>query len=138
MEQVFFIDRCFGRVKFVSVLREGGLNCVVHDDEFPQDADDVDWIPPVASRGWYAVSRDNRIKKTEAEKDIVVSSCLGLFLLTQGKRSVEQMAAHFLLALPLIERFVRDNTPPFIVSVRPPRKGYKRGELFVIHPPKDK
>lgn len=107
---------------------------MVHDNMFPQDANDVDWIPDVAASGWYAISRDNRIKNTEAEKNIVISSDLGLFLLTQGVRSVEQMASDFLLALPLIERFIRDNERPFIVSVRLPRKGYKRGELYVIYP----
>ena len=119
------------------MLRAAGLTCIAHDDQFPQDADDVEWIPPVAQNEWFAISRDNRIKKTEEEKKIVIATGLGLFLLTQGKRTVKEMGEHFVLALPMVDRYIKRKERPFIVSVRPPRKGHKRGELYTIYPPSE-
>jgi len=44
---VFFIDRCVGKKSVAGPLREAGLTVELHDDHFPQDALDEDWLPEV-------------------------------------------------------------------------------------------
>lgn len=59
---VFFVDRCLGKKCVASALRETGHRAEVHDDHFPQDAKDEEWLPVVGERGWLVITRDDRIR----------------------------------------------------------------------------
>jgi len=129
-----------GQVRFAKCLRDAGLTCEVHDDHFPQKTDDVDWIPPVAARGWIAVTRDQRIRRNVEEKRAVTRAELGLLVLYENNRTTEEMAAGFILALPVIQRFVKKNQKggggAFVASVLPPSKKNKRGSVNLLYPKK--
>lgn len=44
---VFFLDRSLGKKKIADALRQAGERVGVHDDHFPPDAKDVDWLSGV-------------------------------------------------------------------------------------------
>ena len=127
-----------GRHRFAKNLREAGLTCEVHDDHFPQNTDDVDWILPVGAKGWIAVTRDTRIRRNEVEKRAVVRGKLGVLVLKEGTRTTEEMAADFVLALPVIEKFLEMNRQAggegFVASLLPPSKKYEKGRVNPLFP----
>jgi PIN like domain len=52
----FFTDFNCGK-QFPALLREAGLIVHMHVDHFEQDAEDVEWAPAIAERGWVGISR---------------------------------------------------------------------------------
>jgi len=47
----FFLDRSLGSLKVAKALRDAHQSVVIHDDVFPQDAQDTTWLPEVGRRG---------------------------------------------------------------------------------------
>ena len=137
---VFFIDRSIGKVRFAQCLRDAGIDCEVHDDVFPERTADIDWMPYCARKGLFAVSRDKRIRFNPVEQEAVSATGIHLFLVYENGRSTEEMAADFIRALPLIERFVKHNRKAggggFVASVLPPSKRKRLGSVNRLFPPK--
>ena len=138
-EPIFFIDRSMGQLRFAKCLRDAGLACVVHDDYFHHKTDDIEWMPFVADKGWFTVTRDKRIRFNQIEQEVVQRIGVYLFLLYDDGRSPEQMAEDFIRALPLIERFAKHNRKAggrgFVASVLPPSKRKKLGSVNPLYPP---
>ena len=61
----FFLDRNLGKHIIADILREAGARVAVHDDHFPTDAKDNEWLPAVGKNGWVVLTKDKRIKDTE-------------------------------------------------------------------------
>jgi hypothetical protein len=61
------------------------------DDHFAQDADDSDWIPDVAARGWVIVTRDRRILFTPVERAALERSGAHYIAVVAKDRSGAQM-----------------------------------------------
>jgi hypothetical protein len=56
---VFFIDHCLGTEKVAERLRQQGVDArVMIEEGFREDAEDVAWLPVVASRGWVILTKD--------------------------------------------------------------------------------
>ena len=55
---IFFIDRSVGKKTVATPLREAGLKVEVHDDHFPQDAPDQEWLTEAGHRRWCVITRD--------------------------------------------------------------------------------
>ena len=47
---VFFVDRSLGKHIVAQALRAAGARVEVHDDHFPQDATDVEWLTCAGTR----------------------------------------------------------------------------------------
>lgn len=96
----FFADRNLGVNIFPAILRAKGIAVQLHQDHFPQDAADVDWMPEVARRGPGAA----------------------VFCLAGGHLTGEEKAHNFLRCLPQILSIL-DRTPPlFIAKVYQPNR----------------
>jgi hypothetical protein len=76
----FFIDRCLGSKVIAEALAAHGFTVHVHDDHFPQDCKDEDWLLDVGQRGWVVLSKDGRIERRhleiEALKSAGVAACV--------------------------------------------------------------
>lgn len=59
---VFFIDRSLGQKVIAGRLRQCGVQVEIHDDHFPQNDPDEDWISEVGKRGWVVLTKDDRIR----------------------------------------------------------------------------
>lgn len=52
----FFADRNLGVHVFPAIVRAEGVIVHLHQDHFPQNAADVEWMPETARRGWIIIS----------------------------------------------------------------------------------
>lgn len=113
---VFYIDRCLGR-KLARTLQEQGLTIALHDDHFPQNALDVEWLPEVGQRGWVVLTKDARISRNTIERLSVASHNIRMFALTSQNLTGEEMANAFVAAIDRIYKHLRQYDAPFIAKV---------------------
>lgn len=112
---IFFTDRDLGAT-FPRILSEKGLHIEKHDDHFENNTSDDDWLSEVGRRGWFAISKDKKIRYRQNERDAAMRGGVGLFLVV-GKASHSTLAHNFAASIALIERFVQETSRPFIAKV---------------------
>jgi predicted nuclease of predicted toxin-antitoxin system len=113
----FFIDRSLGKKVIAEVLRQEGAEVHVHDDLFPPDTPDEEWLGEIGRRRWIVLTKDLRIRYRTSERLAVQQAGVAMFALTAGDCQGKEMAVIFAKALPRITRFLRINTPPFIATI---------------------
>jgi predicted nuclease of predicted toxin-antitoxin system len=117
-ELTFFLDRQLGRYKMAGVLRKAALNVEIHDDHFPQNATDPEWLSAAGKKNWIVVTRDERIRYRVAERQAIRRAKVRAFVLAaQGDLRAEMLAEIFLKALPKTRRTVKEQKPPFIAKI---------------------
>jgi hypothetical protein len=116
-DAVFFIDRSLGRRSVAVPLRDAGLTVEIHDDHFPQDALDQDWLPIVGQRRWYVLTRDDRIRYRRLEATAVRRSKVGMFVVVSKNLTGPETARVILKALGGMRRFVAKHRRPFIARI---------------------
>ncbi|MBD2771119.1 hypothetical protein [Iningainema tapete] len=104
---VFFVDRCLGTKRIVEALRNAGITVEVHDDHFPKDAEDVNWLPEVGKKGWVVLTKDARIGKHASERIAVTSAKIKMFVLASQNLSADLMIEAFLIAIVSVQELVR-------------------------------
>ncbi len=114
---VFFIDRCLGNHTVPDALRNVGVNVEIHDDHFPRNAKDVDWLSGVGRNDWVVLTKDTRIRYRENEKAAVVQNDVRMFVIRGGDLSGKEIAEIFVQALPKMKRFLANNDSPFIAKI---------------------
>lgn len=114
---VFFVDRSLGKRVVAQSLRDAGARVEVHDDYFPENATDVDWLTAAGQRGWVVLSKDEQIRRNPLERDAIKAARVKAFFLTQQGLSGPEMGEIFVKALPgMVRRAVRQ-PGPFIFTV---------------------
>jgi predicted nuclease of predicted toxin-antitoxin system len=103
---VFFIERSLGKRKVAEALRQAGATVEVHEDHFPADAKDPDWLGSVGRRRWIVLTKDQRIRYRKSESDALLNAGVAAFVLTGGNLTGDEMAAVFVKALPKIRKFM--------------------------------
>src|SRR5437879_732694 len=102
-ELTFFLDRQLGRYKMAGALRKAGLKIEIHDDHFPQDAQDPEWLTAAGKNDWIVVTRDERIRYRVAERQAMRRAKVRAFVLAaQGDLRAEMLAENFLKAMSKI------------------------------------
>jgi hypothetical protein len=118
----FFIDRSLGRHSIASVLRKAGAAVEIHDDHFPPDALDSEWLPQVGIRRWAVLTKDKNFQYRSLEIRAIAASNVRVFQLSGGSLRAEQMAEIFERALNKMVRFAMSNPAPFIAKISPSGK----------------
>jgi len=109
------------------VLRKAGLNVEIHDDHFPQNAQDPEWLTAAGRKNWIVVTRDERIRYRVAERQAIRRAKVRAFVLAaQGDLRADMLAEIFLKALSKIRRMVKQQKPPFIAKIS------RGGEVTVL------
>ncbi|MEN3370448.1 MAG: hypothetical protein V7609_2591 [Verrucomicrobiota bacterium] len=109
------------------VLRKAGLNVEIHDDHFPQNAQDPEWLTAAGRKNWIVVTRDERIRYRVAERQAIRRAKVRAFVLAaQGDLRADMLAEIFLEALSKIRRMVKQQKPPFIAKIS------RGGEITVL------
>lgn len=114
---VFFIDRSVGKNSVAAPLREAGLTVELHDDHFPQDALDEEWLVEVGRRRWYVITRDDRIRYRRLEAEAARSARVGMFVIVSKNLTGPQTAEIVIKALGRIRRFLAARRRPFIAKI---------------------
>lgn len=116
-EVVYFVDRCLGREVVPKGLREAGLRVEIHDDHFPANAKDTDWLPVVAARGWVVLTKDEHIRRRPLEREALLAAGARAFVLTARRLRGGDMANAFVRARRRMEALLRDRPEAFIAGV---------------------
>jgi hypothetical protein len=57
-DHTFFLDRALQSYALRDALVALGARVEMHRDYFEEDAEDAEWLPEVAGRGWVILSKD--------------------------------------------------------------------------------
>ena len=104
----FFLDRSLGKTS-VSRLRAAGHIVHLIAEYYERDAEeigDAEWIAEGCRRGWTLLTKDRRIRYRPDELGALTSG--HLFCLADGNATLDQIARHFLDAMPAIHRAIRN------------------------------
>jgi predicted nuclease of predicted toxin-antitoxin system len=115
--ETFFLDRCLGKKILASALRAVNLKIEVHDDHFPPNARDVEWLPVVGARSWIVLTSDRRIRYRGPELAALMTSRVRAFAFRSGNLTALKMGEIFLRALPRISALLNLNAGPFVASI---------------------
>jgi len=104
-------------------LKGVGARVEMHRDHFAEDADDVDWLPVIARRGWVILSKD---QYNGLERRAIRNARGRAFLLARADLGGEEQVAIILRALPHILRML-DLTPPPVIA-----KIYRDSSVLIL------
>ena len=91
-------------------LRAAGVEIRVHDELFPQGTEDVVWLREAGLNGWIVITRDDRIRYNQLEKQAVIAARLRFFSITSSSLTGEEAAALILAALGKMLRLCRQHS----------------------------
>lgn len=114
---VYYLDANLDGPDLVSRLRAAGMRCEPHRDHFRADAEDVVWIPAIASRGWVIVTRDFAIQRRPAERDAWTKARATVVMLRGERLSADAMLAILLGAHAngRMDNYIAKRRPPMIL-----------------------
>lgn len=115
---VLFLDRSLGGQVVAGILREAGETVEVHDDHFPQDAPDEQWLPEVTRRGWIALTKDNAIRKHRLQRLMAARCGARLFVVTGGEMTGADIGASLVQMAGRIRKLVEKQQAPFIATIQ--------------------
>ena len=114
----FFIDNNLGKA-----LAEGmtgfGEDVVHLQDHFDANADDSEWLAQIGSKGWFLITRDDRIRYNPHEKRALKENEVGAFFLGGKNRRRCDLIQQLVRNWPLMKKFAEDTDRPFAVHVPP-------------------
>jgi hypothetical protein len=99
------------------MLREAGVNVEVHDDHFQPDAPDEEWLQVIGGRGWFVVTKDQKIRYHTIEKQALVGAGVGAFILVSKNLSGEEIGTILVESIPAIKRFIARTSRPFLAKI---------------------
>jgi hypothetical protein len=115
---VFFIDHCLGTEIVAARLRRENVEVrILTEEGFAKDAEDADWLPVIAARGWAILTKDKALRRRRLENDAILTAGAGAFVLTAGGLGGEAIADAFARALPKMVRVWHTRTRPFLATV---------------------
>ena len=88
-------------------LRAAGVEIRVHDELFAQGTEDVVWLREAGVNRWIVITRDDRIRYNQLEKQAVLAARLRFFSITSSSLTGEEAAALILSALDKMSRLCR-------------------------------
>jgi hypothetical protein len=106
-----------GRKIIAERLRECGVQVEVHDDHFPQNALDEDWLSEAGKRGWIVLTKDDRIRYRPAALESYRANKVRVFIFSSGEMKAQEMAVAFIKALPRVLRLVQNKPAPFFARI---------------------
>lgn len=110
----FFLDRALQTYDLRDALKGLGARVEMHRDHFDDDADDVDWLPVIANRGWVILTKD---QYNWLERRAIRNANGRAFLLSRGELGGEEQVAIILGALPQILRTLDLTMRPLIAKI---------------------
>lgn len=110
----FFLDRALQSYALRDALKALGAHVEMHRDYFQEDAEDVDWLPEVAARGWGILSKD---QFNWLEREAIRNANGRAFLLIQGSLPGDEQVAIICGALRRILRILKATPAPFVARI---------------------
>ena len=86
-------------------------------EEFEVSIPDEKWLPEAGRRGWAVLTKDRMLSRKELQRELMMRSGVGAFILTSANLRGVDMAEAFARALPTMLRIWRTRSRPFIATV---------------------
>lgn len=86
-------------------------------DHFPKGTKDVEWLPIVGERGWVVLTKDQKIRKCQLEREVLFNSNVAAFILTSGDVEGRVIAQAYIKARHKMLRLLAKHRRPFIATV---------------------
>ena len=114
-----FFDRDVG-IRLPQALRLLRLPVDIeyHQNHFPGDAKDEEWMPAVGRRGWTLIGHDGQHHLVAAERSAILDYRIGCFYLWGNSARLWQKMRCFLRGFEGVLEAVQDTDPPFVFKVR--------------------
>jgi hypothetical protein len=106
-----------GKKVIAGKLRQTGVTVEIHDDHFPKNAQDENWISEVGKRGWVVPTKNDRIRYRPAALAAYRRHWVKVFVFGSGEIKVQEMADAFVAALPKIFRWAMGRPGPFFARI---------------------
>ena len=113
-QYTFFLDRALETYALRDALKRLGAKVEMHRDHFKEEADDPDWLPQVATRGWIILSTD---QFNYLEREAIRNAGGRAFLLMHGNMTGDEQVAIITSAMRRMLRILKSNPPPFIARI---------------------
>ena len=119
----FFFDNQMSE-RIVDGLKAFGENVVHLREEFSGSAKDVEWLPSVGQNGWILISRDKKLLKNPAEKELFIKYQVGGILLDAKGLSICDQVEQIVRNWKTIKRLSSSTKKPFAYRF------YSKGKVF--------
>ncbi len=100
-------------------MRAFGEDVIHLTEEFPADTEDAEWLARVGSRGWFVITRDDRIRYRSAELAAIRKSSVGAFFLGGKNRSRCDLIQQLVRNWPIIKEHAAKTRTPFAFRIPP-------------------
>lgn len=101
---IFFVDRDLGRKIVPEALRKAGVHVIAHQDMFPADTPDVDWLRVAGKQQWVVLTRNERIRHVPFERAVLLAARVRCFMVAATAATGPEAAELIVAALPQILR----------------------------------
>lgn len=98
-------------------LRTAGAKAETHDDHFPADAPDEQWLDHAGKAGWIVLTKDKAIRRRPNERQALLASKVSAFVFTAGDISGDDMRKIIVNNLGKIAGLAVRTKPPFIAKI---------------------
>lgn len=112
----FFLDNNIS-LKIAAGMRAFGESVHHLQDEFPEDAKDIDWLPVLGKRGWILVTRDERIRYNRLEREQFSAHSIGAFFLSGKNMGRCEQIQQVVKAWPRMKYEAQKARRPFALRV---------------------
>ena len=115
---ILFFDRSLGKGLGRTLRRVRGFPATVelHDNHFPQNTPDDEWLAEIGQRGWLAIGQDYRHHLMDVELEAIRTHDVGVFYLWGADASQWEQLRVLAKAWDRIEA-VSNTDPPFIYRI---------------------
>lgn len=101
-----------------------GMRCFGEDvthltEHFRDDVSDPEWLARAGRKGWFVLTRDDRIRSRPNELAAVKQHGIGLFFLAGKNRTKCQIIQQLIRNWPRIKDLACQDRPPFAIRVPP-------------------
>lgn len=113
----FFLDNNLSD-RIAKGLRGFGEDARHLKEHFPTDAEDCEWLPEVAQRGWFVLTRDLGLHTKPLELALIKRHGAGVFVVTGRHLKAWDLIVLIVRKWPDIRRQAQALSRPFLLEVR--------------------
>jgi uncharacterized membrane protein len=112
-------------------MRNAGYNVRVLKEEFGAGAVDEEWLPAAIANGWILITKDDRWRYRQAEREILVNAnTRGFVFVSKTARAIE-IVETIMACMEKMAKIIESEVPPFIAHILLSR------HVYVVFPRND-
>jgi len=121
----FFFDRSTGK-SIPEAFALLGIDAVAHDDYFAQATPDDTWLAEVGKLGWIVITKDDHIRRNDAERAALITYNVGCFVLMQRNVTRFRMTQNLMRSWDTIIEIAESAPKPFLYAIHADGSVHKR------------